>query len=101
MKDKQTLAVMMIVGLILLGTGYCLGRLERPIFPNHRAMNPLNKSTKTIEIVFADSVDGRPTYTVNFPDSTLLDVMYPEEIANGLNTGHWDYDEMLTIIERP
>jgi hypothetical protein len=50
--------------------------------------------------VFADSVEGRPTFYVEFPDSTGLDSMYPEEIANGLNTGVWNYNEMLELKER-
>jgi len=47
--------------------------------------------------MFADSVDGRPTYTVMFNDTTVLESMYPEEIANGLISGKWEYDEDLKI----
>ena len=63
-------------------------------------MVPVVEESKHISLVFADSVDGRPTYTVTFPDSTVLDSMYPEEIANGLITGKWNYNEDFTIIER-
>lgn len=52
----------------------------------------------SIKITFVDSVDGRPTYYVEFPDGRGLDQMYPEEIANSLNTGHWSYDETLIIV---
>lgn len=58
----------------------------------------LSKQSKdVIQIQFVDSVEGRPTYNVIFSDSTGLDSMYPEEIAHGLATGVWSYDEMLTI----
>lgn len=58
----------------------------------------LSKQSKdVIQIQFVDSVEGRPTYNVVFSDSTGLDSMYPEEIAHGLATGVWTYDEMLTI----
>ena len=63
-------------------------------------MPPAEKNCKVIQIMFADSVDGRATYTVMFPDSTVIESMYPEEIANGLVTGKWDYNEMFTITER-
>lgn len=109
MKEKQFIAITMVVGLILLGTGYALGRLEKQsvkiqnVFPpkyHTEDMVPVVESAKTIKLVFADSVDGRPTYSVLFQDSTVLDSMYPEEIANGLNTGKWDYNEDFIIKER-
>ena len=108
MKEKQTIAVLTIVGLILLGTGYALGRLNTPVkiqnvFPpkyHTEDMPPVEDSSKHITVVFADYVDGRPTYNVRFSDSTVLDSMYPEEIANGLNTSVWSYNEMLELKER-
>jgi len=103
MKDKQTLAVMMIVGLILLGTGYLLGKQEREIqnvFPpkyHTEDMPSVKSKPKSIEITFMDSAEGRPIYCVHLADSTVLDSMYPEEIAHGLLTGNWEYDEMLKL----
>ena len=107
-KENQFIAITMVVGLMLLGTGYCLGRLDKPVkiqnvFPpkyHTEDMVPVIESAKTIQVVFVDSVDGRPSYNVLFPDSTVLDSMYPEEIANGLNTGKWDYNEDFIIKER-
>lgn len=108
MKEKLTILVMMIVGLTLLGAGYFLGKTEshpvvKNIFPpkfHTEDMVPIVHDGKELKLVFADSVDGRPTYTVIFPDSTVVDSMYPEEVANGLNTGKWNYNEMWTITER-
>ncbi len=106
MKEKQFIAVIMVVGLMLLGVGYLLGKQEgrvQNVFPpkfHTEDMVPVVGSPKSITVVFADSVEGRPTYYVEFPDSTGLDSMYPEEIANGLNTGVWNYNEMLELKER-
>lgn len=106
MKEKQFIAVTMVVGLMLLGVGYLLGKQAgrvQNVFPpkfHTEDMVPVVQSPNSITVVFADSVDGRPTYYVEFPDSTGLDSMYPEEIANGLNTGVWDYNEMLQLKER-
>ena len=60
-------------------------------------MSSLIKSSNNIQIVLAEDVDGRQTYNVLFPDGTVLDSMYPEEIANGLVTGKWDYNEDLQL----
>lgn len=53
--------------------------------------------TKSLCLMFADTVDGRPIYTVMFNDTTVLDAMYPEEIASGLLSGKWEYDEDLKL----
>lgn len=109
MKEKQFIAITMIAGLMLLGTGYLLGKEFTPspkiqnVFPpkyHTEDMPPVNGNPTSITVVFADSVDGRPTFYVEFPDSTGLDSMYPEEIAHGLNTGKWDYNEDLELTER-
>jgi hypothetical protein len=60
---------------------------------------PLKYSVKDLKIIFSDSVFGRPVYTVIFPDSTGYTRMYPEEIANGLATGVWRYNEEFKLIE--
>jgi hypothetical protein len=60
-------------------------------------MPTLVKSSNDIKIVVSDSVEGRQTYNVLFPDGTMLESMYPEEIANGLVTDSWSYNEDLTI----
>jgi hypothetical protein len=107
MKEKQFIAITMVVGLMLLGVGYLLGKQEGTVHnifpPNYHTedMPPISgKHPKCIQLVFTDSVDGRPTFYVEFPDSTKLDSMYPEEIANGLITGKWSYNEDLEIKER-
>ena len=58
-------------------------------------MPTLVKSSNSIQIILAEDVEGRHTYTVLFPDGTALDSMYAEEIANGLRTGVWEYNEDL------
>ena len=106
MKETKFIAITMVIGLTLLGVGFLLGKQEgriQNIFPpNYHTedMVPIVESSKSLKLVFADSVDGRPTYTVLFNDSTVLDSMYPEEIANGLVTGKWNYNEDFIIAER-
>lgn len=60
-------------------------------------MASLIRTSHAISIAIADTVEGRVTYNVSFPDGTVLDSMYPEEIANGLITGKWDYNEDFII----
>lgn len=50
-----------------------------------------------IMIIPADTVNGRPTYSVIFEDEKGMDHMYGEEIGNSLATGKWGYDEDLVI----
>jgi hypothetical protein len=105
-KEKQFIALTMVVGLMLLGVGYLLGKQEgkiQNVFPpkyHTEDMVPVVGKPKSITLVFVDSVEGRPTFCVEFPDSTGLDSMYPEEIANGLATGVWKYNEDFIITER-
>lgn len=95
---KKEVFVFSLVGILLLGTGFCLGKLDGP--KHHtRNMQPVKGKYEKITLVFSDSVDGRPTYCVEFPDSTLIDAMYPEEIGNSLNTGVWQYNEDLKLRE--
>ena len=60
-------------------------------------MPSLVKRSNDVRIVLSDDVDGRQTYNVIFPDNTIIESMYAEEIANGLITGQWDYNEDLNI----
>lgn len=87
--------------LLIIGIG--LASCEKPIVTNNvihtEDMPTLLKSSSNIKIVISDNVEGRQTYNVLFPDGTILDSMYPEEIANGLITGKWDYNEDLTILK--
>jgi len=78
-----------------------LASCEKPIVTNNvihtEDMPTLLKSSNDIKIVISDNVEGRQTYNVLFLDGTILESMYAEEIANGLITGKWDYNEDLTI----
>jgi len=60
-------------------------------------MKPYIGTARDITISLADTVEGRATYNVSFPDGTGLDSMYPEEIAHGLLTGKWSYNEDLQV----
>ena len=42
-------------------------------------------------------VDGRQTFSVQIGDSLFMDYMYPEEIAQSLKTGVWQYNEDLKV----
>jgi hypothetical protein len=106
---KKEILGFSLATLLILGVGVLMGRNVFPkvkvqtVFPPHYYTEDTPSavcSSKYIQLVAVDTVDGRPTFTVMFPDSTVLDSMYPEEIANGLNTGKWDYNEMLKITGR-
>lgn len=104
---KKEALLFACIGMFLLGMGYLLGKQEgrvQNVFPakyHTEDMKPVSKKADVITLVFIDSAEGRPTYCVEFNDSTLIDSMYPEEIANGLVTGKWTYNEMLTLTEKP
>lgn len=61
---------------------------------------PIAEKAVTAKIVFVKEVEGRPTFNVVLPDTTLSS-MYAEEIAHGLITGLWDYNEDWTITQKP
>lgn len=42
-------------------------------------------------------VDGRQTFSVIIGDKYAMDYMYPEEIAESLKTGKWEYNEDLRV----
>ena len=106
---KKLNVKIIVASMFLLGVGFMLGKSSnrykvQNVFPPKyytEDMTSLTKQDNTMQIVFADSVEGRPTYNILFSDSTILDSMYPEEIANGLITGKWDYNEDLTINNIP
>jgi hypothetical protein len=97
MKEKQTIAIIMIVGLTLLGVGYLLGLSDPSNVCIRKHQNFIDDGS--IVIIPVDTIENRKTYNVLFSDEEGIDSMYPEEIANGLNTGRWSYNEMLTIKE--
>jgi hypothetical protein len=53
--------------------------------------------SNSIVLIPADTVDNRPTFHVIFHDSSYIEHMYPEEIAQSLITGEWDYNEDLRV----
>jgi hypothetical protein len=50
-----------------------------------------------IVIIPVGEVEGRKKYNVLFNDEDGMDSMYAEEIANGLITNNWKYDEDLRV----
>ena len=86
---------------IFIVISIALASCEKPIETNNviytEDMPTLVKLSSDIKIIMSDNVEGRQTYNVLFPDGTILESMYPEEIANGLVTGSWDYNEDLNI----
>jgi len=96
---KQTIAVLIALSLMLIGVGMLLNEVLTPIQKCTRKHQNFIADGRIV-IIPVDTVDGRPIYNVLFNDEDGLDEMYPEEIANGLATGKWDYNEMLIIKER-
>ena len=90
--EKRILLTFILSGLVFGYCGYIIGLSAQPA-NKHIKQNVHNSvkdsinvnQTKSLCLMFADSVDGRPTYTVMFNDTTVLESMYPEEIANGLS----------------
>jgi hypothetical protein len=95
---KQTVITLIIISVILIGIGVKLGEVLAPVHECTRKHQNFIADGRIV-IIPVDTVDGRPVYNVLFNDEDGIDSMYPEEIANGLATGDWDYNEMLTIKE--
>lgn len=91
--------VILIVIIVALASCSKPNQYDCPTVYKHTTedMPTLVKSSNDVKLVQSDNVDGRQTYNVIFPDGTVLDSMYPEEIANGLVTGQWDYNEDFQI----
>lgn len=79
-----------VSAVIILGVGIGIGY----IFPHTQHL-----PKDSVLLIPTDDVDGRPIFSVLFQDSSkkALDYMYGEEIANGLATGNWEYDENLSV----
>lgn len=95
------MGIFIIIGVSCLiynmNTAYSSYKEYKPVVHHTEDMEPVNYSVQRIVVEFADSVDGRATYNVLFNDTTVLESMYPEEIANGIKTGEWKYNEDLQI----
>lgn len=93
-KDFKEVLLFTAIGLFLLFMGYMLG-VSEPCTRKHQNVI----SDGRIVLIPVGEVEGRKKYNVLFNDEDGMDNMYPEEIANGLITNDWDYNEMLTIKE--
>jgi hypothetical protein len=56
------------------------------------------RNNRGVLVIASDTVDGRKTFNIEFSDGTGLDSMYPEEIAESLINGKWQYDECLKVV---
>lgn len=61
---------------------------------------PLYRKAENISISPSEKYKGRMTYDVTFQDGTIIQSMYPEEIANGIITGIWQYNENFKISKK-
>lgn len=95
-RDLKEVVLFTFLGIFLLGMGYLLGVSEHVCKRKHQ--NFIDDGR--IVIIPVGDVEGRKKYNVLFSDEEGVDDMYPEEIASGLITGKWDYNEMLTIKEK-
>lgn len=93
---KQTILVS-ATALVFLAIGIICGKnvFHKECTKKHQNII----SDGRIVLIPVGDVDGRPKFNVLFSDEEGIDSMYPEEIGNGLLTGDWDYNEMLTIKE--
>jgi len=87
---KQLLIIMLCIAAYS-----CTSTKSKPVEPMCKHNTP-----GAIMIIPADTVGGRPTYSVIFDDEKALDFMYAEEIGNSLATGKWEYDEDLKITDK-
>lgn len=94
-RDFKEVLLFTFLGMFLLGMGYLLG-VSEPCIRKHQNVIPDGR----IVLIPVGDVDGRPKYNVLFNDEDYIESMYPEEIANGLVTDDWDYNEMLEIKEK-
>lgn len=94
-RDFKEVLLFTFLGMFLLGMGYLLG-VSEPCTRKHQNII----SDGRIVLIPVGDVDGRPKYNVLFNDEDYIESMYPEEIANGLVTDDWDYNEMLEIKEK-
>ena len=97
-RDFKEVVLFTFLGMFLLGIGYVLGVSEPANVCKRKHQNFIEDGR--IVIIPVGDVEGRPKFNVLFNDEDGIDSMYPEEIANGLLTDDWDYNEMLEIKEK-
>jgi len=100
-KSNRKPAIIILITVLLIATSCIVYNMPKHT-SGHRKPVIAHKHVKytsaPITIVYTDTTeDGRPLYSVFFSDSTVLDAMYPEEIAQSLIDGEWKYNEDLKI----
>jgi regulator of extracellular matrix RemA (YlzA/DUF370 family) len=96
---KQTVITLIIISVILIGIGVKLGEVLAPVHECTRKHQNIIPDGRIV-IIPVDTVEGRPVFDVIISDENVVEAMYPEEIANSLNSGKWEYNEMLEIKEK-
>lgn len=94
---KKILLTTALSALVFGFVGFIIGKSTQEVC-TRKHVNHLDDGR--IVVIPIDTVDGRPTFNVLFSDEIGLDSMYGEEIANGLVTGKWKYDEDFVISVR-
>jgi len=95
---KKIILTVILSALVSCYIGYVIGKsYAYPVYAGCSRKHQNFIQDGRIVIIPVDTVDGRHTYNVLFNDEDGLDSMYPEEIANGLATGNWKYNEDLQI----
>jgi len=93
--EKRILLAFVLSALVFTYVGYILGLSNAPAC-TRKHQNFIDDHR--IVIIPVDTVEDRKTYNVLFNDEEGIESMYPEEIALGLATGNWKYNEDLKII---
>ena len=94
---KKEIVLFTMIGIMLLGTGYLLGKSDPSNVCKRKHQNFIEDGR--IVVIPVGEVDGRKKYDVVISDENVKSAMYAEEIAYSLNTGTWQYNEMLRIQE--
>jgi hypothetical protein len=95
---KKIALTVVLSALVSCYIGYVIGKSNT--YPAYVGCSRVHQNfipDGRIVIIPVDTMDDRPTYNVLFNDEDGMDSMYPEEIAIGLATGNWDYNEDLQI----
>lgn len=60
-------------------------------------VNSTNKKPDAV-IVYEESNEGRPMFNVKLANGRVIEHMYAEEIAQGLLSGQWEYNESMVLV---
>lgn len=94
MKNEFKVLTVLLAMAACLSCGYMFGKSQiKECTRKHQNIIPDGR----IVIIPVGEVEGRAKYNVLFNDEDYMENMYAEEIANGLITDDWDYNEDLRV----